>query len=104
MEGLSQYSTQVATVLILFDVVLAMLLSMGNKYETKKLIVASSITKKQCLSWPTGREVRATFSCQVVGYISTPSPTVQSTPAKRTVPVKSSWKINVSYLRAADEG
>ena len=43
MEDLSLYSTQVATVLILFDVVLAMLLSTRTKYETKKLIVTSSL-------------------------------------------------------------
>ena len=43
VEGLSLYSTQVATALILFDVVLAMLQSIGTKYETKKLIVISSL-------------------------------------------------------------
>ena len=37
-------------------------------------------TKKQCPSWPTGREVMTTSSCWVRGYNSTPSPTVQSTP------------------------
>ena len=43
MESLSLYNTQVATVLILFDVVLAMLLSIRTKYEIKKLIVISLI-------------------------------------------------------------
>ena len=42
-------------------------------------------TKKQCPSWPTGREVMTTSSCWVRGYNSTPSPTVQSTPVNRTV-------------------
>ena len=41
--------------------------------------------KKQCPSWPTGREVMTTSSCWVRGYNSTPSPTVQSTPVNRTV-------------------
>ena len=36
-EDLSLYSTQVATVLTLFDVVLAMLLSVPTKYETKNV-------------------------------------------------------------------
>ena len=44
-----------------------------------------SIIKKQCPSWPTGREVVTTSSCRVGGYVSTPSPTVQSTPEKRIV-------------------
>ena len=44
----------------------------------------SAITKKQCLSWPTGWEVMTTSSCWVRGYNSTPSPTVQSTPVNRT--------------------
>ena len=34
-------------------------------------------TKKQCPSWPTGREVMTTSSCWVRGYNSTPLPTVQ---------------------------
>ena len=42
MTGLSLYSTQIATVLILFDAVLAILLSIGTKYETKKKHVATS--------------------------------------------------------------
>ena len=42
-------------------------------------------TKKQCPSWPTGREVMTTSSCWVRGYNSTPSPTVQSTPVNRSV-------------------
>ena len=42
-------------------------------------------TKKQCPSWPTGREVMTTSSCWVKGNNSTPSPTVQSTPVNRTV-------------------
>ena len=41
--------------------------------------------KKQCPSWPTGREVMTTSSCWVRGNNSTPSPTVQSTPVNRTV-------------------
>ena len=41
--------------------------------------------KKQCLSWPTGREVMTTSSCWVRDYTRTPSPTVQSTPVKHTV-------------------
>ena len=40
-------------------------------------------TKKQCPSWPTGREVMTTSSCWVRGYNSTPSPTVQSTPVMK---------------------
>ena len=36
-----------------------------------------STTKKQCPSWPTGREVMTTYSCRVRGYNSTLSPTVQ---------------------------
>ena len=40
MKGLS---LQVATVVILLDAVLAMLLSIGTKYETKKLIAISSL-------------------------------------------------------------
>ena len=36
-------STQVATILIFFDVVLATLLSICTKYETKKLIAISSL-------------------------------------------------------------
>ena len=47
--------------------------------------VARLTTEKQCPSWPTGREVMTTSSGRVRGYISTPSPTVQSTPVKRTV-------------------
>ena len=43
------------------------------------------ITKKQCPSWPTGREVMTTSSGWVRGYNSTPSLTVQSTPVNRTV-------------------
>ena len=42
-------------------------------------------TKKQCPSWPTGREVMTTSSCWVRGYNSTPSPTVRSAPVNRTV-------------------
>ena len=42
MEGLSLYNTQAATVLILFDVVLAMLLSIRTKYETQKKGIATS--------------------------------------------------------------
>ena len=42
-------------------------------------------TKKQCPSWPTGREVMTNSACWVRGYNSTPSPTVQSTPVNRTV-------------------
>ena len=41
--------------------------------------------KQQCPSWPTGWEVMTTSSDWVRGYISTPSPTVQSTPVKCTV-------------------
>ena len=37
------YITQVATALILFDVVRAMQLSIGTKYETKKLIAILSL-------------------------------------------------------------
>ena len=43
MEGLSLCTTKVATGLILFDVVLAMLLSLRTKYETKNLIAISSL-------------------------------------------------------------
>ena len=45
---------------------------------------SSIITKKQCPSWPTEREVITTSSCRVGGHISSPSPTVQSIPVKRT--------------------
>ena len=43
MEGLSICSTQVAAVLILFDDVLAMSLSISTKYEKKKVIATSSL-------------------------------------------------------------
>ena len=38
MKGLSLHSMQIATVQILFDVVLAMLLSIRTKCETKKKV------------------------------------------------------------------
>ena len=41
-------------------------------------------TEKQCSSWPTEREVMTTSCCRVREYITTPSPTVQSTPVNRT--------------------
>ena len=49
------------------------------------LSINTVTTKKQCPSWPTGREVMTTSSCWVRGYDSTPSPTVQGTPVNRTV-------------------
>ena len=49
MEGLSQYSTQVANVLILLDVVRAMLLSIYTKYKTKKLVARVVKVKKPVL-------------------------------------------------------
>ena len=59
----------------------------GQRSTTPWTNVTSShiTTKKQCPSWPTGREVMTTSSCWVRGYNSTPSPTVQSTPVNRTV-------------------
>ena len=50
------------------------------KYNLFKITETILTTKKQCPSWPTGREVMTTSSCWVRGYNSTPSPTVQSTP------------------------
>ena len=72
--------------------------SLLNHLQTNSLYFLSNLSppsKKQCPSWPTGREVMTTSSCWVRGYNSTPSPTVQ---------MFLDWKINVSYLRAADEG
>ena len=57
------------------------MLYFGSLYARTALLV----TKKQCPSWPTGREVMRTFSCWVRGYNITPSPTVQSTPVNRTI-------------------
>ena len=62
-------------------VTLCKLTEIANKHPSRKNIG----TKKQCPSWPTGREVMTTSSCWVKGCNSTPSPTVQSTPVNRTV-------------------
>ena len=69
---------------------LAKHLELGSKKLYKQNLAenyskSTKITKKQCPSWPTGREVMTTSSCWVRGYNSPPSPTVQSTPVNRTV-------------------
>ena len=52
----------------------------------KTNVTSSAYTsKKQCPSWPTGREVMTTSSCWVRGYNSTPSPTVQTALSRSTV-------------------
>ena len=53
MKDLTLCTTQVATVLILFDVVLVMWLSISTKYETKELIaiLSSMILLKKLIPW-----------------------------------------------------